>query len=290
MVFIVLSVKFLPEMPRQRLDNWLVAAGKVTSRAEARRLIMTGKVDIRGRKALKAGELIDPDRDGETLVMRGASHNFVSRGGLKLEKAIKSFEIDLKNIVALDMGASTGGFSDVMLRNGAETVFAVDVGYGVLDWKIRSDNRVVVIERFNVRELTPEILFNKSADRNINDFNGKVDFVTADLSFIGLVKVMHVISSMMKEQASAVLLVKPQFEAGRAHVGKGGIVRDPESRGLALKKTLTSALENGLVPAGIVPSPITGAEGNVEYLMYLKKNGIPDRKTISLLEGYSDEN
>lgn len=256
-------------MPRVRLDQWLVKSGRIKSRAEARRLIMTGKVCIKGQVADKCGSMIDPQKVEPHIILKKSALVWVSRGGLKLEAAISHFNINLEGIIAADLGASTGGFTDVMLHAGVSRVFAVDVGYGIIDWKLRNDSRVVVMERVNARNLT------------LNSFdtphNGQVDFITADLSFIGLVKVMNIISQLLITEGRAVLLVKPQFEAGREFVGRGGIVKEPRARGLALQKVCISAEKNDLLPQGIIASPIKGAEGNQEYLLYLQKGGIYNR-------------
>ena len=243
-----------------RLDVLLHESGLCESRERAKALIMAGQVYIDNIKCDKAGEQVlrtaKPEIRGETL-------KYVSRGGLKLEKAMKEFPIDLTDAVAMDIGASTGGFTDCMLQNGAKKVCAVDVGYGQFAWKLRSDERVVNMERTNIRYVKPE------------DIGEELDFASIDVSFISLSLVLPVAYSLLKDGGEVVALIKPQFEAGKGQVGKKGVVREPEIHFEVIKKVVGIARELGFGVMGLSYSPIKGPEGNIEYLAYLKKN-VPD--------------
>ncbi len=244
---------------KERLDIRLVADGLAPSREKAKAFIMAGEVYVDGVREDKAGTMISVDAAVE---VRGKALPYVSRGGLKLAKAIEAFGLELTGCVCIDAGASTGGFTDCMLQNGAERVYAVDVGYGQLAWKLREDPRVVVLEKTNVRFLNEEII------------PELCDFASADLSFISLNKVLPAIWSRMKPDGRMVCLVKPQFEAGREKVGKKGVVRDPEVHREVLRSIIAWSGENGLTVRGLTYSPVRGPEGNIEYLLYLDKSGL----------------
>lgn len=238
-----------------RADALLVAKGLESSRERAKALIMEGNVYSGERRIEKPGEELDP----ETPLEVRAGLRYVSRGGLKLEKAVSSFGLSLGALTCMDVGASTGGFTDCMLQNGAERVYAVDVGYGQFAWKLRCDPRVVVLERTNVRNLTekqvPELL----------------DFVSVDVSFISLCLVLPVVRRFLKDGGTAVCLIKPQFEAGRAKVGKHGVVRDPAVHREVIERIARFSAENGFSVEALDFSPVRGPEGNIEYLMKLVK-------------------
>lgn len=237
-----------------RLDVALVEQGHVSGRDKAKALIMAGQVYVNGEKITKAGEEIPADA---VLEVRGEPLPYVSRGGLKLEKAVKSFSLSIANKICADIGASTGGFTDCMLQNGAARVYAVDVGYGQLDWRLRSDPRVVVLERTNARYLTRE------------QIPEPLGLVTIDASFISLTLLLPVLPALMQEEADLVCLIKPQFEAGRDKVGKNGVVRDKSVHREVIRKVADFGLELGLSPQGLDFSPITGPKGNIEYLLRL---------------------
>ncbi len=242
-------------MDKIRLDKIIADRGLLPSRERAKAEIMAGCVYVNGMKAAKPGDLVPADADIEIR----AGLEFVSRGGLKLKKAIEVFDIDLTDKVCMDCGASTGGFTDCMLRYGAKKVYSVDVGYGQLAWKLRSDPRVVVMEKTNVRYLTRET------------FPYAVDFATADLSFISLAYILPVMYDLTREDARCVCLIKPQFEAGRDKVGKKGVVRDPAVHIEVIEKVIGLAVSEGFSVRGLDHSPIRGPEGNIEYLLYLGK-------------------
>lgn len=242
---------------QNRLDIELVNRGLVESREKAKAYIMAGSVYVDGQKAFKAGDKV---KDGVQLEVRGTPIPFVSRGGLKLDKAIKSFEINLNNNVCMDIGASTGGFTDCMLQNGASKVYAVDVGYGQLAWKLRCDERVVNIERTNIRYI----------DKNI--ITDDPDFISIDVSFISLKLVLPVVAMLLKQGGRCVALVKPQFEAGREEVGKKGVVRDEKIHEKVICDCIKYANDNGLSTINLDYSPIKGPEGNIEFLLYISKD------------------
>ena len=241
-----------------RLDVELVNRGLVESREKGRALIMAGSVYVDGQKAFKAGDRI---KDGMNIEIRGAKLQYVSRGGLKLEKSLKVFPISLEERACADIGASTGGFTDCMLQNGASKVYAIDVGYGQLAWKLRSDERVVNMERTNIRYLDFELV------------TDDISFVSIDVSFISLKLVLPVAYELLSDGGELVALIKPQFEAGREEVGKKGVVRDPEVHRSVIEKITGFAHELGFSVKGLDFSPIKGPEGNIEYLMYLSKDG-----------------
>jgi 23S rRNA (cytidine1920-2'-O)/16S rRNA (cytidine1409-2'-O)-methyltransferase len=241
---------------KQRLDVVLVERGLAPTRQKAQAVIMSGVVFVNGQRADKAGAAVAADAAVE---VRGNALPYVSRGGLKLEKAMREFSLRLDGFTCADIGASTGGFTDCMLQNGAEKVYAVDVGYGQLDWRLRGDPRVVCLERTNARYLTRE---------QIPD---ELDFASVDVSFISLALILPPLNRLMKEDGRVVCLVKPQFEAGREKVGKKGVVRDPAVHREVLEHFLTHAAENGFAVLGLTFSPIRGPEGNIEYLGCLRK-------------------
>ncbi len=235
----------------------MLERGLFQSREKARASIMAGIIFVDGQRYDKAGSLINPDSE---IIVKEDLCPYVSRGGLKLEKAIAVFNISLKGAICMDIGASTGGFTDCMLRNGALKVYCIDVGYGQLDWKLRNDPRIVNMEKVNIRYLVKD---------KISD---TIDFISIDVSFISLKLVFPVAAGILKPEGEMVCLVKPQFEAGRAQVGKNGIVRDKEVHCAVLENTLKAAAANGLEVTGISYSPMTGAKGNIEYLLALKKS------------------
>lgn len=243
-------------MAKKRLDVLVVERGLAESRQKAQALIMAGQVFSGERKMDKAGMSVD---EALPLEVRGQTLRYVGRGGLKLEKAMEVFPIDLTGQITADIGASTGGFTDCMLQNGASKVYAVDVGYGELAWKLRSDERVVVLERTNARYLDRE---------QVPD---ELDFASIDVSFISLKLIFPAVHDLLKEGGHVVSLIKPQFEAGREFVGKKGIVRDPKVHLMVLEQYLENAENAGFSVLGITYSPITGQEGNIEYLGYLEK-------------------
>jgi len=233
-----------------------VENGLVSGRDLAKSLIMEGKVYVNNQKADKAGDQVG---EKDKVELRGEVLKYVSRGGLKLEKAMKVFPIKLEGSVTMDIGASTGGFTDCMLQNGASKVFAVDVGYGQLAWKLRTDERVVNMERTNIRYVTKE------------DIGEELDFASIDVAFISLKLVLPVAVNLLRENGELVALIKPQFEAGREKVGKKGVVREPSVHREVIEEVTSFAQNNGFEVLGLEFSPIRGPEGNIEYLMYARK-------------------
>lgn len=245
---------------KKRLDVLLFERGMAESREKAKATIMSGIVYVNGQKEDKAGSSF-PDEDTTVIEVRGNTLRYVSRGGLKLEKAIREFGVDPSGRTCMDIGASTGGFTDCMLQNGAAKVFAVDVGHGQLAWKLRNDERVICMEKTNVRYITPEML------------NGeKIEFASVDVSFISLDKVLPPVMAILEENASMICLIKPQFEAGREEVGKKGVVRDRKVHESVILKTAELVRNLGFTICGLTYSPIRGPEGNIEYLIYIKRN------------------
>ncbi len=242
---------------KERLDVLLVNRGMVESREKAKAVIMTGNVFVNDQREDKAGQKFPEE---VCIEIRGKKLKFVSRGGYKLDKAISVFPIELKDQVCMDVGASTGGFTDCMLQNGAAFVYAVDVGTNQLAWKLRQDERVRSMEKTNIRYVTPE------------DIGELVDFVSIDVAFISLTKVLEPVKALMKEGASMVCLIKPQFEAGREKVGKKGVVRDPAVHRDVIESIISYAGSLGFTICGLDFSPIRGPEGNIEYLLYIKKD------------------
>ena len=241
---------------KNRLDAELFARGLVPSRERGRALIMAGVVYVGGQKALKAGQTVKAD---DVIEVRENINPFVSRGGLKLQKAMQTFPITLQDAVCMDVGASTGGFTDCMLQNGAQKVYAIDVGYGQLAWKLRTDPRVVNLERTNFRHCTRE---------QVPD---AIDFASVDVSFISLRIILPVLYALLRDAGEAVCLIKPQFEAGRENVGKKGVVRDEAVHEDVVRTIAQFSAETGFLVCGLDFSPIKGPEGNIEYLMYLRK-------------------
>ncbi len=242
---------------KERLDVILVKQGFASSREKAKALLMAGNVFVDGQREDKAGTAFD---EGKIYIeVKGNSMKYVSRGGLKLEKAMEQFPIVLAHTVCMDIGASTGGFTDCMLQNGAERVYAVDVGHGQLAWKLRSDERVVCMERTNFRYVTPE------------DIGQKIDFASVDVSFISLTKILIPARNLLKPQGHMVCLIKPQFEAGRDKVGKKGVIRDSAVHEEVIRKVVDYSDLAGFAVKGLTYSPIKGPEGNIEYLIYLEK-------------------
>ena len=243
-----------------RLDVAVFEAGYTPSREKAKAVIMAGQVYVNNQKVLKAGTEIKRD---DKLEVRGATLKYVSRGGLKLEKAMQEFPINLDGKTCMDVGASTGGFTDCMLQNGADKVYAIDVGYGQFAWKLRIDERVVNLERTNFRYCTRE---------QVPD---EIDFASVDVSFISLYHILPVLNNLLTADGKAVCLIKPQFEAGADKVGKNGVVRDKNVHLEVVKKVIGLATDNGFDVIGLSYSPIIGPEGNIEYLVYLKKSADP---------------
>lgn len=241
---------------KTRLDAALVERGLCTGRDRAKGVIMAGQVYVNRQKADKPGMTVSPQ---DEIELRGDQLAYVSRGGLKLEKAIKEFDLRLQDLICADIGASTGGFTDCMLQNGAAKVYAIDVGYGQLAWKLRCDARVVNLERTNIRHVTGE------------QVPEPLDFASVDVSFISLKLVLPVLKELLKAGGEAVCLIKPQFEAGRELVGKKGVVREESTHIMVVEKALNYARENGFTPIHLTFSPVKGPEGNIEYLMHLKK-------------------
>ena len=254
---------------KTRLDVMLHEKGLFESREKARAAIMAGQITVDGVKAQKPGQATGPEAKIE---IRG-SLPYVSRGGLKLEKALKVFNIDLSGLVVLDVGASTGGFTDCALQHGAARVIAVDVGYGQLAWKLRCDPRVAVLERTNIRNLTP------------GSISERPDFFTVDVSFISLTKVLPPIAALVAPEARGVALIKPQFEAGRENVGKKGVVREPGVHRQVLGAICSFIHKSGWGLVGLDYSPVRGPEGNIEYLAYIDLSGgdIPGENEIANL-------
>ena len=246
---------------KERLDVLLVKKGLAPSREKAKAVIMAGSVYVDGQKEDKAGSVFD--EESAQIEVRGHALPYVSRGGLKLEKALKVFPITLTDKICMDIGASTGGFTDCMLQNGATKVYSVDVGYGQLDWKLRQDSRVVCMEKTNFRYMTPE------------DIPDVLDFASVDVSFISLDKILTPAYALLKEQGEMVALIKPQFEAGREKVGKKGVVRDPKVHEEVISRIVRHADEVSFEVLDLSYSPIRGPEGNIEYLIHLRKN--PER-------------
>ncbi|WP_406542260.1 TlyA family RNA methyltransferase [Clostridium ljungdahlii] len=242
--------------PKERLDVLLVEKGIFQSRERAKASIMAGEVFIDGQRVDKCGQKI---KKSSNIEFRGEKLPFVSRGGLKLQKAVKEFNINLNDKVCMDIGASTGGFTDCMLQNGAKKVFSIDVGYGQFAWKLRIDDRVVCMERTNIRYVTPE------------DIGEYADFASIDVSFISLKKVVPVVSNLLKENGSIMALIKPQFEAGRERVGKKGVVREKSTHIDVINEIITFLRENNLKIISLSYSPVKGPEGNIEYLVYFTK-------------------
>ena len=253
-------------MSKSRLDTALVSRGLFKTREKARSAIMAGNIRVDGVREDKPGAMISPDTN---LEVKGDPHPYVSRGGLKLARALKSFNIQIQNRVCADIGASTGGFTDCMLKNGAGKVYAIDVGYGQLAWELRNDSRVICMERTNIRYVTPERI------------GEKIDFVAVDVSFISIALILPALAALIREGGEMVCLVKPQFEAGREKVGKKGVVRDREVHRDVLLKICHALHAREFEVMGLDHSPIRGPEGNIEYLVFAvyKKYRDPDNRS-----------
>ncbi|HIU66279.1 MAG TPA: TlyA family RNA methyltransferase [Candidatus Caccomorpha excrementavium] len=243
-------------MAKERLDTLLVKRGIAQSREKAKAIIMAGEILVDGQREDKAGSMF-PEK--VKIEWKGEPMKYVSRGGYKLEKAVVEYGLSLSGLVCADVGASTGGFTDCMLQNGAAKVYAIDVGTNQLAWKLRTDERVVSMEQTNIRYVTPD------------DIGEKVDFVSIDVAFISLTLVLLPVHALMKEGAQLVCLVKPQFEAGREKVGKKGVVRDCNVHEEVIRKVADCAQSLGFAPLHLTWSPIRGPEGNIEYLLHMKK-------------------
>ena len=260
-------------MKKERLDVLLTVQGLAPSRERAKRLIMAGQVLVNEQRVDKAGATVPADA---VLRVVGEDLPYVSRGGLKLAKGIAAFGICLTGRTAADIGASTGGFTDCMLQNGAVKVYAIDVGYGQLDWKLRTDARVVNMERTNIRKVTPDML------------DHPPDFASIDVAFISLDKVLPVVRTLLSPEGEVLALIKPQFEAGKDRVGKNGVVRDPAVHEDVIARVLAIAEGLGFVPRGLTFSPVKGPKGNIEYLLYLGMQGgrtaIADEEIAAVVE------
>lgn len=241
---------------KERLDVLLVKRNLVESREKAKAIIMSGNVFVEGEREDKAGTTFS---DEVQIEIKGHTLPYVSRGGLKLEKAVANFDVDLEGKVCTDVGSSTGGFTDCMLQNGAKKVFAIDVGRGQLAWKLRQDDRVICMEKTNIRYVTPE------------DLGVRIDFSSIDVSFISLTKVLLPIRNYLKEDGQIVALIKPQFEAGREKVGKKGVVREKSTHHEVIETVVSYAVSIGFKVLNIDFSPIKGPEGNIEYLLHIQK-------------------
>lgn len=256
-------------MAKIRLDVALVEGGFTDSREKAKRLIMSGIVYVNNQKSDKAGNTVKED---DVIEVRGQTLKYVSRGGLKLEKAMEVFPINLNGFVCADIGASTGGFTDCMLQNGAGKVYAIDVGYGQLAYKLRTDERVVNLERTNFRYVTKE------------EIPEALDFASVDVSFISLSLILPVMRTLLKEEGTAVCLIKPQFEAGKENVGKKGVVREKSVHIAVIEKIIELLKTNNFSLLGLDFSPVKGPEGNIEYLCYIRKDETPQSGEFSAEE------
>ncbi|MBR3602202.1 MAG: TlyA family RNA methyltransferase [Lachnospiraceae bacterium] len=257
---------------KERLDVLLVEQGFAASREKAKAIIMSGNVFVNGQREDKAGTTFDPAKS--TIEVKGHTLKYVSRGGLKLEKAMAQFTITLEGKVCMDIGASTGGFTDCMLQNGARKVYSVDVGHGQLAWSLRNDERVVCMEKTNFRYLTRE------------DIQDDLDFASVDVSFISLSKILLPARKILKDHGQMVCLIKPQFEAGKEKVGKKGVVREQSVHQEVIEKIYTLADILGFQVLGLEYSPIKGPEGNIEYLIYIEKNPEKNQEVIDYTESY----
>ena len=256
---------------KERLDVLLVKGGFAESREKAKAIIMSGNVFVNNNREDKAGQTFD---EKAIIEVRGNTLKYVSRGGLKLEKAMANFEVSIDGKICMDVGASTGGFTDCMLQNGAVKVYSIDVGHGQLAWKLRQDERVVCMEKTNIRYVTNE------------DIPDLIDFSSIDVSFISLTKVLLPVRNLLTDEGEIVCLIKPQFEAGREKVGKKGVVRDPAVHQEVIEKVRDYAMSIFMEPCHLSFSPIKGPEGNIEYLLHLKKHpegtGVTDSLKVSV--------
>lgn len=249
---------------KDRLDVLLVEKGLFPSREKAKASIMAGLIYVDGQLSDKAGAMISLDAD---ITVRDNHCPYVSRGGLKLEKAMETWGFNLNGSVCMDIGASTGGFTDCMLQNGASKVYAVDVGYGQLDYRLRNDSRVVNMEKQNIRYIDTETI-------------DPLDFISVDVSFISLRHIFPVAARMIKDDGRMVCLIKPQFEAGREQVGKKGIIRDRKVHVQVIENVIKYSLESGFIPSGLTYSPVKGAKGNIEFLIYLCRTSFSEEQCI----------
>lgn len=261
---------------KERLDVILVKRGLAESREKAKAVLMAGNVFVNGQREDKPGTTFDESKI-EQIEVKGSSLKYVSRGGLKLEKAMQQFPITLKEKVCMDIGASTGGFTDCMLQNGASRVFSIDVGHGQLAWKLRQDERVVCMEKTNFRYVTRE------------DIGEEIDFGSVDVSFISLTKILIPARNLLRQAGQMVCLIKPQFEAGRDKVGKKGVVREPQIHEEVIHKVLDYADLIGFCVRGLTFSPVKGPEGNIEYLVWLEKKEEVPADILALTEADVEE-
>lgn len=259
---------------KERLDVILINQGYAASREKAKAIIMSGNVYVNGQKEDKAGTAFDESKI--TLEVRGSTLKYVSRGGLKLEKAMEQWDFALEGRVCMDIGASTGGFTDCMLQNGASKVYSVDVGHGQLAWKLRNDERVVCMEQTNFRYMLPQ------------DIEEQLDFASVDVSFISLTKILIPARNLLKEGGEMVCLIKPQFEAGREKVGKNGVVRDPQVHREVISKIMDYADLIGFRVLHLEYSPIRGPEGNIEYLIHIRKESEPEDEVRLMTEAEAE--
>ena len=255
---------------KERLDVLLVRQRLAASREKAKAVIMAGQVYVDGQKEDKAGTMFPAEA---SIEVRGAALRYVSRGGLKLEKAMQVFPVSLEGKCCMDVGASTGGFTDCMLQNGASLVYAIDVGRGQLDWKLRNDGRVVCMEKTNIRYVTPD------------DIPRKADFASIDVSFISLTLVLGPVRELLTDAGEVVALIKPQFEAGREKVGKKGVVRDRSVHEEVIDKVIRFSRDHGFAVRGLTWSPVKGPEGNIEYLVWLAKAGMSESEGAAGQDG-----
>lgn len=260
---------------KERLDILLVREGFAPSREKAKTIIMSGNVFVNEQREDKAGSVFDPDK--VQITVKGKSLKYVSRGGLKLEKAIREFSLILDGKICMDIGASTGGFTDCMLQNGARRVYAVDVGHGQLDWKLRNDERVVCMEKTNFRYMTP------------GDIEDRPDFASVDVSFISLTKILLPARALLGPEGEMVCLIKPQFEAGREKVGKKGVVREESVHDEVVRKVIDFADYLGFSILHLDYSPIKGPEGNIEYLLHIRKDEGRVEQTQNITEALAQE-
>jgi len=256
---------------KERLDVLIFSRGLADSREKAKAIIMSGIVFVNGEREDKAGQSFDVE---VPIEIKGHTLRYVSRGGLKLEKAMSNFDVTVEGKICMDVGSSTGGFTDCMLQNGAIKVYAVDVGHGQLDWKLRQDERVVVMEKTNMRYVEPK------------DIADLIDFASIDVSFISLTKVLLAVKNLLTDNAQIVCLIKPQFEAGREKVGKKGVVRDKAVHIEVIEKVIAFSISIGFEALNLEFSPVKGPEGNIEYLLHLQNHteGVYDKISFDMVE------
>jgi len=256
-------------MAKERLDKIVLARGLAETRARAQAMVLAGKVLVREQRVDKPGQMIDSDAD---IRVKGETLRYVSRGGLKLEAALREFGVNPDGKTSIDVGASTGGFTDCLLQHGASEVWAIDVGHNQLAWRIRQDSRVIVLEGQNARDLDPD------------QFPVRFDLATVDVIFISLTKILPALLPCLKRTADCVALIKPQFEVGKGEVGKSGVVTDPAKHRRVLNEVIESAAATGFVAVNLIESPILGAEGNREFLVHLKLAGKEFAKPVAIDE------